>query len=284
MATDFNQVSLGFAEFVSKLMHETYDALLSTQDHQLERILDQEEMLRWPAEVFRERCVSDEELAEQEQRWFGMMLAERTPLTPALEEQIRALVPEDQLKAALARPLSKAAIETIRQALTARVVDEHKGRLRARLDVQRSTRLIVDSGEIRAKLELSNLHQSEALAAPRIMTRPGEPSEVRPAPTSEPVQPSEPRQPARPSEVLSTPGDVTLTPATLLDVARLEAPLREIIDPTTKQKILIVDRQALMNQASSSSAMPSVRIVATPARQTSSASLLSEVTIRFKTA
>ncbi|MBL9008204.1 MAG: hypothetical protein JNJ46_28350 [Myxococcales bacterium] len=279
MATDFHQVSLGFAEFVSKLLHETYDALLSAQDHQLERILDQEEMLRWPTEVFRERCVRDEDLAAQEQRWFGMMLAERTPLSPALEEQIRALVPEDQLKAALARPLSKAAIETIRKALAARFVEEQKQRLRALLDVQRSTRLLVDSGEIRAKLELSNLRQSETPGSPQGATQPRvEPSEARPA------SPSEPRQPVPPSEVLTSPAEAPHVSAALLDSTRRELPLREIIDPTTQQKILIVDRRALMSLSGRASAMPSVRLIATPARQSSSAALLSEVTIRFKTA
>jgi hypothetical protein len=62
MATDFSKVSLGFAEFVSQLIHETFDAILDSQNYQIDRYMEIEDTLNTPNSVFRKKYISDEEL------------------------------------------------------------------------------------------------------------------------------------------------------------------------------------------------------------------------------
>ena len=59
--------------------------------------------------------------------------------------------------------------------------------------------------------------------------------------------------------------------------------LEEVIDTDTNRKTLLVKRNATTGQYSSLAALPNVRMVATPAGNTTNSSLFSEVTIRFKT-
>ena len=64
MATDFSKISLGFAEFVSQLMYETFDAILDSQNYQLNKYLELESALNTPNSFFVDKYISEEEFTD----------------------------------------------------------------------------------------------------------------------------------------------------------------------------------------------------------------------------
>lgn len=136
----------------------------------------------------------------------------------------------------------------------AAVVDRRKIELRDALRGLQSARIVVDSGEIRARLELSSVSSAAAHAEPL----PAEPK---------------PRTPATPPK----PG--AFMPGVRV-VERDGVRLLEI--PDGDRTTLVIDRAALAARAAATPRLTQVRMIASPARPTSAQQSLSEVVIRFK--
>ncbi|MEO0580659.1 MAG: hypothetical protein AAF135_00420 [Bacteroidota bacterium] len=155
MADRFEKVSLGFAEFVSQLLQETYDSILSAQNHQLERLVEMDRALNMPTDRFIDRYLSEAQVEAKMEDVFGEVLKAQMRVSKALQATIEAQV--DSLKGIVnAGKLTNAGFAQLFQFIQEMLVEEQKGILETVLNRIDSTQLIVDSGEITAKLELSN--------------------------------------------------------------------------------------------------------------------------------
>jgi len=110
--SQFDEVDLGFAEFVSNLIEETFDATLSAQQHQHEKYAEMISSLALDDLDFYEECIANSDAEE------GLSELEKIELAKLRKTLLNALIEKGEMP-----------------------------------------RLIVDSGEIRAKLELSNLYE-----------------------------------------------------------------------------------------------------------------------------
>ena len=268
---EFSKVSLGFAEFVSQLLHETFDAVLSAQNYQLEKYSALEKALGISTRDFRESFVNDDEIKEKEVELFGAPLSENMIIPDDLLSRVKELVPdfgpEMQDKAIRKGKLTSYGVTLFADVPLESLVAEKKGEIRQLVNHSDMVRLIVDSGEIRAKLELTNLYQST---------------------DTEPVRDDDPKK-EPPPELSDPPGKgATVKPAsgatpTLKRQGLKEIKMKEIEDPVSKQKTLIIDKASVQKSATFAGSMPNVRLIATPATSTSNSNLFSEVIIKFKT-
>ena len=85
---DFKEVSLGFAEFVSQLIQETFEAILSSQNYQLEKYLEIESKLNLPNEKFIEEFITVEQIDNKEILFFGFELVKQMKIDDGLKEFI----------------------------------------------------------------------------------------------------------------------------------------------------------------------------------------------------
>jgi|CXWL01.1.fsa_nt_gi hypothetical protein len=273
METDLSQVSLGFAEFVGQVLRETFEAVTGAQAHQTERVTALLEALELSPPEFQAKFLEPQDLQAAEISLFGEALTERMRLTGRIEEQIRRIVPEAELADASARgTLSASGFQLLRRLALENAVAESKARMRAEVNQLGSTRLVVDSGEVKVKLELSNLYQSEATQPPADSGTPTSGTRERP-------------NPAKPPDIPSPPDPVREAREARLafrDIQKEGLIVREVTDSVSSQKTVLLDRAGLQALAAGRS-VPDLRLVATPARQNSSSNVLSEVTIRFKT-
>ena len=72
---NIQEVSLGFAEFVSQLIQETFEAILSSQNYQLERYAELQGRLNLPNEAYRTAYNIDDKVGERVQQYFGFIRA-----------------------------------------------------------------------------------------------------------------------------------------------------------------------------------------------------------------
>jgi hypothetical protein len=273
MENDFSKVSLGFAEFVSQLLHETFDAVLSAQNYQLEKYSEFEKALSISNEKFKELYLSDADIKSKEIEIFGVALAEKMIISDVLIAVITGTVKDfDQAKAISNNTLTKFGFDISQQAVLSAIVEEKKGNLRHLINNSEMVRLMVDSGEITAKMELSNLYQNTA-------------NESTSTISNDPLKiPSTPPHPPLPEKkaTASTPGLTPLaTGSKIFDLKGIK--VSEVLDPVSKQKTLLIDKSSIKNNVVVSNLIPKFRLVATPAQITSNSNLYSQVVIKFKT-
>lgn len=262
---DFGKVGLGFAEFVSQLLHETFDATLSAQNYQLEKYLDLEKALNLSPARFRELFISDEEANEKETDMFGTTLVANMTVSQTLLEIIAALV-EDYSSIIFNKKLTNTGYSILRQMVNEALVRGKKDNLRLLLNKSEMAQLMVESGEIKAKLELSVLSKTQDA------TPASNPAGVRAANIA---AEDETRQ--QTSDQLKY-GNFS---SKVLDVKGVK--VTELKDDETNQRILIINKSDDLNEVAKFSALPDTRIIATPVQSTTSGNLFSEITIRFKT-
>jgi len=263
---DFGEVSLGFAEFVSQLLQETFDATLSAQSYQLEKISELESSLNLPNERFREMYLSEDMLLEKELDIFGAKLINQMELSSDVMDIIEGLF-DDTSSIVIAGKLTNEGLNKLQAYVLESLVAERKNALRGLINKTEMTRLMVDSGEIRAKLELTNLSQNLAAQG-------GNTDSKSLRKSKESVTDKTPAK---------EPNKASIDELSSAYVSLKGIKMREIIDPETNRKTLIVDKESISNKLNIDFSMPSVRIVAKPASVSSSSNLFSEVIIKFKT-
>lgn len=260
MDNNFDKVSLGFAEFVSQLLHETFDAVLSAQNYQLEKYSEFEKALSLSNGQFKELYISDDEINEKEIKIFGVSIKDKIQITSDLMTSIKEIVKDFNIEKGIEKnKLTNFGAAILEQKVIELLADEKKEKLRQLINKSEMVRLMVDSGEIRAKLELSNLYQSEAAELPQ--------------------ESSTKKRTAAPGKT----GSGTQQTMQAKEVELKGIKIQEILDPVSKQKTLIIDRASLKGSTDVSALMQKVRIVATPSQSTSNSNLFSEVVIKFKT-
>jgi hypothetical protein len=257
---DVQRVGLGFAEFVGQLLRETFDAVLDAQNHQIQRIAELEQQLSLDTLEFAQRFLSAEDIAAETVALYGSNLQERMKPTPQMERVLVELLGSADVKTALFRgTLSRAGFEALKQYVLESLVEVAKERLRLVLQQVSAMRIVVDSGEVKAKLELSCWQNTESLALP--MPKVLDPKDVK-------MQGSIGAQATR------------LT--SLKELKMAGQSLATWVDQDGSKSVVVESATGGV-LAKPAIPLPGVRLMATPAKGSSQAHLMSEVTLKFKT-
>lgn len=263
---NFNQVSLGFAEFVSQILHETFEATLSAQNHQLEKYLELENSLKLSKNRFKELFLTDDSLLEREQDIFGVRLEKSMVLSNDTISTIE-LLSDDSANIISGGKLTQNGFDKLKEIVLDNLVEERKNLVQEIINKTEMTRLIVDSGEVRAKLELSNLSESFPQSQPEEISKTKDSSEEIRTVSKENIIATD--------QILET-----NLPSKLIQYENVR--INDIRNSETNERTLLIDKSSISNNTKFESRIPSVRIVAKPAAMSSNTNLLSEIIIKFR--
>jgi hypothetical protein len=253
---DFNKISLGFAEFVSQLLHETFEAALSAQNYQIEKYIEIENILKLSNTRYFDLYLNTELLKERSLDIFGVEVKNQMTLNPEIVLIIENLF-EDVSDYIKSNKLTNNGFKAIKEYVLTNLVSERKNVLQSIINKTEFSRLIIDSGEIKAKLELTNLYQDKSLDDEKLVSL-----------KANSTKKSEDEK----SNVFSS-----------KSVLFNNIKMTEIKDSKTNEKILVIDKSTISDKSNFTYSLPNVRITAKPATVSSNNNLLSEVIIKFKT-
>jgi len=261
MATDFSKVSLGFAEFVSQLIHETFDAILDSQNYQLDKYIELESALNTPNSLFMNKYISNEEYIEFQIALLGFTPTKNIQLTLTNIDILSSIIEKDDFEKSIKKnQLTDFGLKFLLEFCFVKLVENKKSKLRTLLNHPELARLIVDSGEIKAKLELFCLNETV---------------EIKQTPKS--ILAKE----------VSTKHNPVISKSKF-DIKEIkldkqyDIKVKEIIDNQTQLKTLLIDRSSISKSNNSINTIPTTRMVANPISSSTTTNIFSEVTIKFK--
>lgn len=259
--SDFQYVSLGFAEFVGQLLTETFEATINAQQYQLRRYAELQAAIDLPDEQFLLQFIDPQLVLTRETLIAGSPIARQMIVPPERQAFILELTEEFEEESVIFKNrLTNYGFEALRAVIDEQLVAEQKASLQALLNRMEQARLVVDSGEINAKLELSSLYQTTTGATETAAGNDGK------------TAVSGVKRLAASDAVLNT----TLVNSTL------SSGVKELVDAETLEKTLFLDGATLDKTLAATADSP-VRISAKPLPSSTSSSVYSQVTIRFKT-
>lgn len=267
MENEFSKVSLGFAEFVSQLIHETFDAILDSQNYQIDKYLELERALNTSNSEFSKRYLSPEEINEHIIYELGFELNTNLILT---DEQIGILsdiLDRIESKEVVISKLSKIQYDIIYNHLLELLINIKKSKIQMFVERPELARLFVESGEIKAKLNLFCLNEDiNQVANPETKSTSNTKLKKEPIPIS----------------------DKALFEVKSLDFSKIQilgkptsVKAKEVIDKETGLKTILIDKESIKNTELDFN-IPTTRIVANPINSSSSSTISSEVTIKFR--
>lgn len=249
------EVSLGFAEFVSQLLHETFDAIMDTQNYQLEKYQELEKMLKLNDEAFKSTFITKEEIDD---RIFDSLQL-KIEYKMLADKNLQAFFNENFTKThsyIQNGRLTQMGVEAIRDFFASALISEKRALMSAHLNASNTLNLVVDSGEIKAKLELSSLYSENA--------------------TSNAVKPKTISKDAR------VPKSFEQKESVLLPTHNKRVKIRKHVDAKTGASTIFIDKLALAEIGKENVRIPDARLSATPAKMSSNSNLYSEVCLKFK--
>jgi len=262
MDNEFSKVSLGFAEFVSQLIHETFDAILESQNYQIDKYLELEEALNTTStQVFRNKYVSDQELEDFTINTYGFVPKTKMAYNGNELILLKSIVPEtEQKQSFLKNQLTEYGLAWLVQYTVEKLMEFKKAKLRIFVERPELARLMVDSGEIKAKLELFCLNETKVDTL------------------SNPVK----AKIAEPTKTGAATQSIAKTSFSIKDIKMTNGlNVKELVDPVTNLKTILIDKSTLRNTTSMAT-IPSARLIANPVNTTQTSNLYSEVTIKFR--
>lgn len=261
MTTDFSKVSLGFAEFVSQLIHETFDAILDSQNYQLDKYIELESALNTPNSLFMDKYISKEEYIDFQIAFLGFTPIKNIQLTQTNIDLISSVIEKDMIEKLIQKnQLTEFGLKYLMEMCLIKLVETKKSKLRTLLNHPELARLIVDSGEIKAKLEIFCLNE-----------------------TIETKQTSK----GNLTKTVLAKNNPTIS-KTNFDIKEIkldkqfDIKVKEIIDNQTQLKTLLIDRNSISKSNNSINTIPTTRMVANPIPSSTTTNIYSEVTIKFK--
>ncbi len=259
--SDFQYVSLGFAEFVGQLLTETFEATINAQQYQLRRYTELQAAIDLPDEQFLLQFIDPQLVLTRETLIAGSPIARQMIVPPERQAFILELTEEFEEESVIFKNrLTNYGFEALRAVMDEQLVSEQKASLQALLNRMEQARLVVDSGEINAKLELSSLYQTTTDA------------------TAETTAGSDGKTAVSGVKRLASSG--TVTNSTVFN--SLTSGVKELVDAETREKTLFLDGVTLDKTLAATADSP-VRISVKPLPSSTSSSVYSQVTIRFKT-
>lgn len=257
---DFKEVSLGFAEFVSQLIQETFDAILSSQNYQLEKYAELESRLELSHKAFVEKYIGLQQVETKKIEFFGFKIVKKMIVNEEFEDFINENIESEENLVYHSR-LTTAGYEAINYFIENLLVEKHKSIINTLINKTGVSNLVVDSGEISAKLELSNLFAQEdtSLQKQRLTT-----SGLRSIKKID-------QETQIKSEYTLPTGDRTIN---VIDYK----------DAKTGTSTILIDKKEIDDLNSSYNyQIPDVRLSVKPTKLTESSNLYSEIKINFKT-
>jgi hypothetical protein len=246
--SDFQTVGLGFAEFVGQLMTETFEATLNAQQYQLRRFAELQEAIDLEDDAFLQRYVDPQVILNREVLIAGAPIARQMLIARERQAYILEITEDYEDESIIYKNrLTNYGFDALRDVIDGTIVAEKKASLQALLARMEQARLVIDSGEINAKLELSSLYQST---------------------------------PTDGAEAGAAVKKRLIAPTAELSLAA--AGIKELVNAETLEKTVLMDAE-MLEQSLAVNADSPVRISAKPLPASTSSSVYSEVTIRFKT-
>ena len=161
-------VELGFSEFVSKLISDTFDAVIVSSINQEENWSNLEKLMSLKPDEFASQVIDDDAILQKLTRLFpdnkgGTLIVKGTPYKRA---SVRAGIKEEPPVNSLlgyqprGRILSDADIGKIQQIVKEKLAESHFEML-SKIASKGQTKVIVDAGKINAKLNFQILQVEE---------------------------------------------------------------------------------------------------------------------------
>lgn len=141
-----------FSELVADLLNGVRDGIEAAQLYQEERYDEVASAIDLPALEFIRRYVSDDDLEEKEQEIIGRRLQEGLGKRDLLN--LEELIGKLNLEWFREGRLSSQGVKDIRAIIREMAAAERKGQFRRTISDHCPTRVLVESGEIRAKVEI----------------------------------------------------------------------------------------------------------------------------------
>ena len=267
MENDFSKVSLGFAEFVSQLIYETFDAILDSQNYQIDKYLGLEKALNTANTEFAKKYLSLEEINEHIFNEVGFDLKANMIMTAEQIGVLSNILSRIESSEILKSKLTKIQYDLIHNHLLENLINQKKSKIQMFVERPELARLFVDSGEIKAKLNLFCLNEEiQPNSNPSNKTTMNTKLKKETIPINERVSFEVKKLDFSKMESLSK-------------VSTLKA--KEVIDKETGLKTILIDKESIKNKELNFN-IPTTRIVANPLNSSSSSTISSEVTIKFR--
>lgn len=260
---DFKEVSLGFAEFVSQLIHETFDAIIESQNYQLEKYAELNSKLLLSDDAFKTQFISNELIEQRTIDLLGFKPVMQMPVNDSFASFLSNTFETDK-NLVFNKKLTTLGFETIMQYVSMIVVKEQKEKLNAILNNSLATKIVIESGEINAKLELSSLYAADSNL-----------NTTKPAPDSKLKTASLRGMTSIVKEI--EPGKIKLP------TFNKEIKIINQKDSVTGNPIIMIDKNALNEVKDQSITIPNLRLTVKPTKLTSNSNLYSEIKLNFKT-
>jgi hypothetical protein len=264
MQNNLNKVSLGFAEFVSQLIQETFDAIIGSQFYQIDKYAELLGVLNTPNNLFRKKYISEEEFINFQETLIGFIVKPSMIIDLKIES-LKIFFQEEVLtKMMLNNKLTEYGFHAIQELCENKLIEDKKNSIRKFINEQNSVRLTIDSGEIKTKLDLFCLNQTS---------------------TNEDIKPK--KTDTKDVDIKSELQEVNMKKEAFLvkdnqiKIGSKSINLQEIIDSETKQKTILIKKQDLISSSDKISSIPTARLVANPLSSSSTTNVFSEVTIKF---
>jgi len=257
---DFKEVSLGFAEFVSQLIQETFDAILSSQNYQLEKYVELQSRLDLPHNVFVDNFIGSEQVEAKKLEFFGFKIDKQMVVDENFESFLKDNF-DSQENLVFNKKLTTAGFDSITFYIENILVESQKNIINTLINKSSAASLVVDSGEITAKLELSNLYSEE--------TTNTEKKEISNTNLKSFKKTIDKR--------------TLLKKEFLLPTANRKINVVNYKDAKTGKTTILIDKKEVENINSSNFQIPDVRLSVKPTKLTESSNLYSEIKINFKT-
>ncbi|MCO6176226.1 hypothetical protein NHF50_14340 [Flavobacterium sp. NRK F10] len=255
---NFKEVSLGFSEFVSQLIQETFDAILSSQNYQLEKYAALESKLNLPNNAFIKNFISNDEIEAKKYEYFGFKIEKQMVVNENLINFLTETFESNQ-NLVFNKKLTNAGYNAITEYVSDILVEERKAILKTLINKSNTSNIVVDSGEITAKLELTNLFKQDT----------GDKS-------------------AKSAKLLKS--NITLINESKEAIKQISLPtfqkkvdVIDFKDEKSGKTTILIDRKSIENINDSNFQIPNVRLSVQPTKLTETSNLYSEIKITFKT-
>lgn len=263
MENNLTKVSLGFAEFVSQLIHETFDAILGSQFYQIDKYEELLAVLNTPNNIFRAKLISDDEFKSFQEIYLGF-IPKLNLVVDTKIEVLKLLFEENVLSEMIANnKLTSFGMQNIESSCENKLIENKKNSIRQFMNEKSGTKLSIDSGEIKTRLDLFCLNQGtkeEVITQPKSLAK---------------------------NNLKEMKGNIVISKESFslkenkLSIGSKFIKIQEIVDKETNLKTVLIKKQDVMSAAKNITSIPSARLVVNPLSSNSTTNIFSEVTIKF---
>jgi hypothetical protein len=263
MENNLTKVSLGFAEFVSQLVHETFDAIVGSQFYQIDKYAELLAVLNTPNNLFRVKYISDEEFKNFQEMYLGF-IAKSNLVVDTKMEVLKLLFEEIVLSEMIINnKLTGFGLEKIEALCENKLIESKKNSIRQFMNEKNNIKLSIESGEIKTRIDLFCLNegtQEEAILTPKNLTK----NSLK----------------ENKANIVINKGSFSLK-ENKLSIGNKYINIQEIVDKETNLTTILIKKQDILAGSKNITSIPTARLVVNPLGSNSATNIFSEVTIKF---